>query len=128
MGEKEKPSILVVDDSADSTLALAKLLCQRGYDVRTAATCAAARAAVQAASVDLLLCDLGLPDGDGCDLLKQLRGIHKMDGIAITGAGEPHDVNRCLEAGFAAHLLKPVQFDRLTAAIEHVLSRRPQQQ
>jgi DNA-binding response OmpR family regulator len=127
VGKKPIPRILVVDDSADSNLAVAKLLSQRGYEVRTASTCAAAVAAVEEAPVDLLLCDLGLPDGDGCDLLRQLRDVHGLQGIAITGAGEPDDVSRCMDAGFAAHILKPIQFDRLTAAIESVLSRRDQQ-
>lgn len=124
VGEKPKHTILVVDDSADSTQALAKLLSQRGYVVRTAGTCADARVAIQSAPVDLLLCDLGLPDGDGCELLKQLRAIHGMEGIAVTGSGDPDDIARCREAGFAAHLLKPIPFDRLTSTIENVLSRR----
>jgi DNA-binding response OmpR family regulator len=126
VGKQSNRRILVVDDHADTNLAVAKLLSQKGYDVRTAETCAAAVVAASEGGVDLLLCDLGLPDGDGCDLLRQLRSAYGLDGIAITGAGEPDDINRCIEAGFAAHILKPVQLDRLTATIERVLSRRDQ--
>lgn len=125
MGKPSHRRILIVDDHADTNLAVAKLLSQRGYEVRTAETCAAAIAAAHG-GVDLLLCDLGLPDGDGCDLLRQLRATHGLEGIAITGSGEPADIDRCVQAGFAAHLLKPVQLAQLTAAIERVLSQRDQ--
>lgn len=126
MGKQLNRRILVVDDHADTNLAVAKLLSQKGYEVRTADSCAAAIAAAQEGDVDLLLCDLGLPDGDGCDLLRQLRTAYGLAGIAITGAGEPDDIDRCIKAGFAAHILKPVQLDRLTATIESVLARRDQ--
>lgn len=126
MGNKSIARILVVDDHADTNLAVAKLLAQKGYDVQTAESCAAAVAAAKLGVVDLLLCDLGLPDGDGCDLLRELRAAYGLDGIAITGSGEPEDVSRCLDAGFAAHILKPVHFERLAAMIENVLSNRGQ--
>lgn len=122
MGTQVNRRILVVDDHADTNLAVAKLLSQRGYDVRTAETCAAALDAAGAGAVDLLLCDLGLPDGDGCDLLRQLQATYGLAGIAITGSGETADIDRCFQAGFAAHILKPVQLDQLTATIERVLS------
>lgn len=127
MGKQLNRRILVVDDHADTNLAVAKLLAQKGYTVRTAETCAAAIAAAQDSPVDLLLCDLGLPDGDGCDLLRQLRAAYGLEGIAISGSGEPADIDRCVQAGFAAHILKPIQLERLTATIESVLLRRDEQ-
>jgi CheY-like chemotaxis protein len=126
VGNNSGARILVVDDHADTNLAVAKLLAQKGYNVRTAQSCSAAIEAAQSGTVDLLLCDLGLPDGDGCDLLRDLRKAYGLDGIAITGSGEPTDLARCKEAGFAAHILKPVQFEHLTEMIESVLSRRQQ--
>ena len=124
MGNQTGAKILVVDDHVDTNLAVAKLLAQKGYDVKTADSCASAVAVARAGKVDLLLCDLGLPDGDGCDLLRELRAAYGLEGIAITGSGESTDIDRCRAAGFAAHILKPVAFDRLTATIETVLSDR----
>jgi len=62
---------------------------------------------------DVVLCDLVLPDGDGCDLVAELFLIRPVRAFAITGYGMPHDLARTQAAGFLAHLTKPVVVERL---------------
>jgi CheY-like chemotaxis protein len=78
------------------------------------------RSAIEAArsgSFDLLISDMGLPDGTGVELMDRLNGIGAMRGIAISGFGMYGDVEKSLAAGFAMHLIKPVQFQKLEEAI-----------
>lgn len=117
-------SILVVEDHADSRQATSRLLQLSGFEVYAADGCEAALRLAAERRIDLLLCDVGLWDGDGCELFKQLRAMYRLDGIAYTGHGTPADVQRSLGAGFASHLIKPVTFDRLLAEIRAVLARR----
>jgi CheY-like chemotaxis protein len=100
--------ILLIEDHADSAVAMAKLLRSFGHRVQTAESCAVARRLFQTnRDVDVLLVDLGLPDGDGCDLLRELLAIKKVPAIAITGFGMAEDVERSRSAGFIAHITKP---------------------
>jgi CheY-like chemotaxis protein len=70
---------------------------------------------------DLLLADLGLPDGSGLDLLQELRARgHSFPAIALSGYGQDQDVQQCRDAGFAAHLVKPVSMPRLDETIASV--------
>ena len=106
--------ILVVDDHADSATALARLLRREGHRVTTAHTVAEALAAA-GSRFDVLLGDVGLPDGNGCDLLRALRerGHAPRLAVALTGHGEEHWEAECRQAGFTGLLLKPVQFSTL---------------
>ncbi len=97
------------------------LLRAEGYEVETAGTIRAARAAVQAQPVDLLLCDLGLPDGDARKLLQELRQNRGLNAIAVSGYGADGDVAASAAAGFAAHLVKPIDFEILKSVIAQVL-------
>jgi DNA-binding response OmpR family regulator len=78
---------------------------------------AEARSLAESRGFDLLISDLGLPDGSGIDLMRQLKASHGMRGIVLSGYGMEEDVQRSLEAGFSEHLTKPVNFDHLKAAI-----------
>jgi len=89
------------------------LLRRYGHHVHVAGSCAEARRAYVEERFDVVLCDLGLPDGDGCDLLAELFLIRPVPALAITGYGMPHDLQRTQAAGFIAHLTKPVVVDRL---------------
>src|SRR5262245_27085875 len=92
--------ILLVEDHADSAAALAKLLRSLGHQVQTAPSCADARRLFELnAGIDVLLLDVGLPDGDGCDLLRELTAIRPVPAIAITGFGMNEDVARSMAAG-----------------------------
>jgi len=72
--------------------------------------------------VDVLLTDLGLPDGSGLDLMRAIRakGL-KLAGIALSGYGQDNDIQQSREAGFAAHLVKPMSLPKLEEAIAKVV-------
>ena len=71
---------------------------------------------------DLMISDLGLPDGSGLDLVRELRRRgSKLKAIALSGYGREEDVKRSREAGFDAHLTKPVEVDTLIEAVEKVI-------
>jgi signal transduction histidine kinase len=114
--------ILVVEDHADTALALTELLKTRGYRVTIAGSIAAALEAVAASAIDLVISDLGLPDGSGQDLMRELVARHGLHGIALSGYGMEEDVQRSREAGFDSHLTKPVSLETLEAAIQQVRS------
>src|SRR4051812_28696629 len=111
--------ILLVDDHDDTARALARLLGLSGYDVQTATTVAGAIELCDAHRFDLLISDIGLPDGSGYDLMRELtrRGIPT--GIAVSGYEDDTAAGR--DAGFVAHLVKPVAFETLKETIKRVL-------
>jgi signal transduction histidine kinase len=110
--------ILLVEDNGDTAQAMKMLLAECGYVVETAADVRQALKAVESASFDLLLSDLGLPDGSGIDLMQELRRRgNAIKGIALSGYGQEEDVRRCKEAGFSAHLIKPADADALIETI-----------
>ena len=117
-------NVLVVDDHEDSAHLLAKLLRREGHRATTAHTSAgAAIVAAGIATLDLLVSDIGLPDGNGCDLLRHLNdrvGGGPAHAIALTGHGEEHWVEKCRRAGYSHFLLKPVKFEDLLAAVNAV--------
>ena len=71
---------------------------------------------------DIIVSDLGLPDGSGLDLIRELRVRGPVKAIALTGYGMEEDVARSLEAGFSEHITKPVNFQNLRATIERMTS------
>jgi CheY-like chemotaxis protein len=117
--------ILLVEDHADTAEAMADLLRLIGHQVTVAGSVAAALAAAGAARdnhgrIDLVLSDLGLPDGSGQDLMRELTRLYGLRGIALSGYGMEDDVRRSREAGFLRHLTKPIDLQMLTAAIRQV--------
>jgi len=112
--------ILVVDDHEDTTRFLTRLLTGSGYAATGADGFHAALDAAKASRFDLLLCDIGLRDGDGCDLLAQVLTMYPVRAIAVTGLGMPDDFHRFEAAGFDHWLVKPVEFAKLREAIERV--------
>lgn len=113
--------ILLVEDHADTAAMMRRLLARRGYVVTVAATCAEALAAARTRAFDLLLCDIGLPDGSGLDLVGALSQLTKAPAIALSGYGMPEDAPNSCAAGFLVHLTKPVAVEQLWAAIDRVL-------
>jgi len=111
--------LLLVEDHRDTLETLERLLNRRGYQVRTAASVAQALAVAENFEFDLLISDIGLPDGRGTDLLQRLekRGGRTFRAIAMSGFGTDEDLHRSRQAGFAEHLTKPVEFPLLQAAI-----------
>ena len=101
-------SLLLVEDHADTRRTMAKLLTMIGCKVKTAGTVAEAMDAAAAERFDLVLSDIGLPDGTGLDLMRRGKAQFGLRGIALSGFGMEEDVAKSLEAGFEAHLTKPV--------------------
>ena len=121
-GEASSPlSILVVDDHPDSLDLLARLLRRCGHVVETASTVAGALAAIARRRFDLLISDVGLPDGSGTEVMRTIRAVQGVPGIAVTGHGEEDFTVACADAGFAVRLLKPVAFSTLVEAMERAL-------
>jgi signal transduction histidine kinase len=111
--------VLLVEDHLDSARVLVRLLRAIGYTVTHAKDVSSALQSA-AEGFDLLISDLGLPDGSGHDLMRQLCASGPVHGIALSGYGMDVDVARSREAGFKEHLTKPVNIEQLQAAIERV--------
>jgi PAS domain S-box-containing protein len=109
--------LLIVEDHADTALLLKRLLEASGYAVETAGSVAEAMEAADRESFDILISDLGLPDGTGCELMRRIRERHPLKGIAMSGYGMDEDVHKSFEAGFSEHLVKPVDISSLERAI-----------
>ncbi len=113
--------ILLVEDDRRVAAALSSALTRRGYQVEHAATVAAA---LSAAPCDLVLLDLGLPDGDGTDLCRELRRRSSRLGIiAVTARGEERDRVLGLRLGADDYVVKPFSMVELQARIDAVMRR-----
>jgi DNA-binding NtrC family response regulator len=110
--------LLIVDDDAVSLRAFAVLLTRAGYEVTTAINLAEARAAAAAHTFDFVVCDLGLPDGSGLDLMPELRERYGLRGIALSGYSDGDHREPAGAAGFVDYLVKPVEMEDIVRAIE----------
>ena len=111
--------ILLVEDHEPTLAMLQKLLTRAGYKVRAANSVATALAAMDDGPYDIVISDLGLPDGTGIQLMTELHSRDaNLRGIAISGYGMESDLQRSRAAGFSQHLVKPVQYDQLLRALE----------
>jgi signal transduction histidine kinase/CheY-like chemotaxis protein len=119
-GSERPLRILLVEDHADTAAAMAELLELLGHQVVVAHDVAsglsAATQALEGTGLDLVISDLGLPDGSGLDLMRTLSG-REVRGIALSGYGAEKDVRASHEAGFSLHLTKPVDLERLRTAL-----------
>jgi PAS domain S-box-containing protein len=120
-GEPGRLRILLVEDNLDSLRVLTRLLKRRGHEIVAASCVSEALEAVATDPVDLLISDIGLPDGNGLDLMRAIADRVRIGGIALSGFGTEQDLRRSDEAGFLAHLTKPVDFPRLEAAIRELI-------
>ena len=114
--------ILLVEDHEETLRAASEILIEDAYVVRTAATIEEALAAAGRETFDLVISDIGLPDGSGLELMERLRHEHGVRGIAITGYGMREDVERSRKAGFLEHLVKPITAQKLESAVERALA------
>jgi PAS domain S-box-containing protein len=108
--------ILVVDDNTDAATSLAVLLRHTGHEVRTADDGPAALDAARSQPPDVVLLDIGLPGMSGLEVARSLRQDLGLTGVllvALTGYGQEEDKQRSQEAGFNAHMVKPVDLDAL---------------
>jgi signal transduction histidine kinase len=105
--------LLVVEDHDATRTVLSRLLTRNGHKITTAATIQEALTAFAAEHFDVVISDLGLPDGSGLDLMRELLRQRPIFGIALSGYGMEDDVRQTKEAGYFAHLVKPVNLDQL---------------
>jgi len=113
--------ILLVDDHADTCAILEKLLTGHGHKVTAARDMRSALDCTEGERFDLVISDVGLPDGSGMELMTHLKATSRIPGIAMSGFGTSADIERSLGAGFSEHLVKPITMERLESAIEAVL-------
>ena len=121
-GEQQGLRILLVEDDHDSAVSLCELLGLYGHRVTLAESCTEALQH-RGESFDLLVTDIGLPDGDGLELRARLDAGALRHSIALSGYGSPQDVERSRAAGFDCHLTKPVGVDELLGTIERLADR-----
>ncbi|HWA88315.1 MAG TPA: response regulator [Opitutus sp.] len=109
--------VLLIEDHEPTCTALADLLGRRHFEVLKAMSARQARAVAEREKFDFVISDVGLPDGNGCDLMGELRDRHGLAGIALTGYGMNDDLERSRAAGFVTHLTKPVSVQKLDEAL-----------
>jgi DNA-binding response OmpR family regulator len=116
--------ILIVEDSQLVTEAFSILFTEAGYDVDSAATVAEAIERGTSEGLDLILLDLSLPDGNGLEVLEALRQRGRLPRatLAMTGDSDSKTRRKCLDAGCADVLLKPVRIGELLRHIERHLA------
>lgn len=113
--------MLFVEDHADTRETTLKILRRWGHEVEVAETFESASRILEADGFDVLLTDVGLPDGDGTNLLPIARRHHPgVVGIAVSGFGMEKDLEASREAGFAEHIIKPVALGRLKTVLESI--------
>lgn len=114
-------AILLAEDHADTAQLLQRLLQRAGHQVAHANSVAGALALAAGVRFDLLITDIGLPDGSGVGLLETLRKERDLPAIAISGFGMKADLDASRAAGFVEHFTKPLDWDRLQTAIARVI-------
>jgi PAS domain S-box-containing protein len=118
-GKASKPlRILLVEDHQDTRRTLSRLLTHFGHNVVTADNVEGAINIMAANNIDVVLCDIGLPDGSGYEVAAQARAKGHIKAIALTGFGTEQDVQRSKEAGFDFHLVKPINFQELQGVLD----------
>ena len=124
-----KARIVLIEDQPDACDMATSLLEMRGHEVVMATTGSAGISAIVEQQPDLALVDISLPDIDGYAVAREIRNRlgPAIPLIALTGLGQPEDVKRSREAGFARHLTKPFDIDDLESVIQEFLAspRRP---
>ena len=117
--------ILLVENHLRTRATLARMLESWGHSVQQADTLAQGRQLIRSQSFDLLLTDVALPDGEGSDLMREIRETSgATSGIAITGFDSPASTAASMEAGFLLHFTKPIPTEKLKTAIEEIAKAR----
>ena len=119
--------LLVVDDDADARELLSIILEEAGAEVSTAASADEALAAFERQRPDVLVSDIGMPDGDGYSLIRRVRSLEgeagaRVPAVALTAFARAEDRGEALGSGFQAHLPKPIEPGELTALIAQLVA------
>ena len=112
--------ILLVEDHRDTRHALSRLLTHFGHQTSVADSTQRALQMMASQRFDLVLCDIGLPDGSEYDVISKAKAEGPIKAVAITGFGTDEDIRRSKQAGFDFHLVKPVDFQELRTVLEKV--------
>jgi CheY-like chemotaxis protein len=123
-------NVLIVDDHEGSRSALGRLLHLSGYQVRQATSVREALASAEREPCELLISDIGLPDGSGVELMRELaaragREGRALCGIAVSGFTDGDNIHACAQAGFREFLPKPVSYEKILAAIDRLARAAP---
>jgi CheY-like chemotaxis protein len=126
--------VLLVDDEQDARELVGFILRRQGATVTTAASASEALTQLRTGSFDLLVSDIGMPGGDGCELVRSLRtaragaAVADLPALALTAYAREEERHRILAAGFQRHVAKPVDPAQLVAAVAATVApvgRRP---
>lgn len=119
--KRKSVRILLVEDHEDTNRSLTQLLRRRGYHVQSAWDVRSALDLAGSEEFDVLISDMGLPDGTGLDIMQQIVSDGQpIMGIALTGFGMEGDVRKSHAAGFHHHLVKPVDLNKLESIIQEL--------
>jgi PAS domain S-box-containing protein len=106
-------AVLLVEDHEDTAVVIGRIVSNMGHNVRIARTMTEALDRLRSEKFDIVLSDIGLPDGTGIELLEKTRAFSQVPMIALTGYGMEDDLQRYREAGFLHQLTKPIDFEQL---------------
>jgi len=112
--------LLIVEDHETTRTVLARLLTLQGHQVTTAGSVHAALIVFRAEHFDAVISDLGLPDGTGLDLIREMQRQRPVPAIALSGYGMEEDLRQAKEAGFFAHLVKPINLPQLRQLLDQI--------
>ncbi len=115
--------LLIVEDHEATRTVLTRLLSRHGHHITTASNMQEALTSFAAGRFDVVISDLGLPDGSGLELMRELQRRRPVAGIALSGYGMEDDLRQTKEAGFFAHLVKPVNIDQLRQLLDQLAAR-----
>jgi CheY-like chemotaxis protein len=116
-------NILLIEDHEFTLKVLTRLLKQLGHQIVTANTVASAMEVINNGhSFDLIISDIGLPDGTGYDVIRHFKTRFNVKGIAVSGYGMPEDIRKSMEAGFDEHLTKPVDLQKLVSTVSQLVN------
>jgi CheY-like chemotaxis protein len=126
-GQLRGVRVLVVDDEADARELLTAVLEHHGAEVVSAGCVEEAMPLLQSAKPNALVSDIGMPGADGYDLIRRIRALPAEQGgatpaTALTGFARPEDGQRALDAGFTAHMAKPVDPAALVETVHRLVS------
>ena len=121
-GSRARLRVFIVENHDDTRFLLGLLLEQLGHSVRAVATVSDALDDAGSGDFDVLISDIGLPDGNGWELLASLGGRAPPYAIAMSGFGMASDRQKSLAAGYRHHLLKPVEPNQLEKLLDEAAS------
>ena len=127
LGRLEGVRVLIVDDDVDTCAVMSRILTETGATVKTAGDVEAGLLEIEQFDPQVLVCDIGMPERDGYDLIREVRArghsYQMLPAIALTALAGPHDRRRALLAGYQVHVAKPVDASELIAAIGALIGR-----